>query len=228
MAEGRFVSYLRVSTVRQGQNGLGVEAQRRAVEDFLNGGNWQLLKEFVEVESGTKSDRPELAKALHHCKVTGSKLVIARLDRLSRNASFLLSLQDAGVDFQAVDVPTVDRFSVGVLALVAERERQLISERTRAALQAAKARGVRLGNPHGNKFLLEADKGNSAAIAKVRAKAEAHARDILPVIRDIQEQGLTTLRQIADELNARGIRTARGGQWHAATVRNILNRAAGK
>src|ERR1700675_3411066 len=145
MAEGKFVSYLRVSTARQGKSGLGLEAQRKAVEDFLNGGNWQVAKEFVEVESGKKADRPELAKAFQACRLFGAKLVIAKLDRLSRDAHFLLGLEKAGVDFVAADMPNANRLTVGIMAMVAEEERRMISKRTKDALAAAKKRGTKLG-----------------------------------------------------------------------------------
>ena len=145
---GKFVSYLRVSTKRQGESGLGLEAQRKAVSDFLNGGNWQLVEELVEVESGKHDhNRPALHKALEACKVYGATLVIAKLDRLSRDAHFLLGLQKAGVKFVAADMPEANEMVVGIMALVAQAERRMISERTKAALQAAKARGVQLGNP---------------------------------------------------------------------------------
>jgi DNA invertase Pin-like site-specific DNA recombinase len=141
---GKFVSYLRVSTKRQGESGLGLEAQRKAVSDFLNGGNWQLVEELVEVESGKHDhNRPALHKALEACKVYGATLVIAKLDRLSRDAHFLLGLQKAGVKFVAADMPEANEMVVGIMALVAQAERRMISERTKAALQAAKARGVR-------------------------------------------------------------------------------------
>ena len=145
MAEGKFVSYLRVSTARQGRSGLGLEAQRQAVEDFLNGGNWQLVKEFVEVESGKNADRPQLAKAFQLCRLIGAKLVIAKLDRLSRDAHFLLGLEKAGVDFVAADMPQANRLTIGIMAVMAQHEREMISERTKAALAAAKRRGVKLG-----------------------------------------------------------------------------------
>ena len=125
-------------------SGLGLEAQRKAVEDFLNGGNWRLMKEFVEVESGKKSDRPQLAKAFQLCRLTGAKLVIAKLDRLSRDAHFLLGLEKAGVEFVAADMPYANRLTVGVMALVADDERRRISEHTKDALAAAKRRGVKL------------------------------------------------------------------------------------
>jgi DNA invertase Pin-like site-specific DNA recombinase len=138
----------RVSTQKQGRSGLGLEAQREAVTVFLNGGNWELIREFKEVESGKAEDnRPELAKALHLCKVTGAKLVIAKLDRLSRNAAFLLGLQNAGVPFVAADMPEANEMVVGILAVIAQAERKMISQRTKAALAAAKRRGVKLGAP---------------------------------------------------------------------------------
>ena len=146
MGRDLFVSYLRVSTTKQGASGLGLEAQRKAVADYLNGGDWTLLGEYVEVESGRKNDRPELLKALEHCRLTGAKLVIAKLDRLSRNAHFLIGLQEAGVPFVAADMPNANELTVGIMALVAREERKAISSRTKAALAAAKERGV---NPYG-------------------------------------------------------------------------------
>jgi DNA invertase Pin-like site-specific DNA recombinase len=171
MAEGKFVSYLRVSTARQGKSGLGLEAQRQAVEDFLNGGNWHLAKEFVEVESGKKADRPQLAKAFQLCRVLGAKLVIAKLDRLSRNAHFLLGLRDAGIDFVCADMPELDRFTVGIHALIAERERDMISARTKSALAAAKRRGVKLGGDRGARLTAkQREAGRAALQAKARAR----------------------------------------------------------
>ena len=143
---GKYVSYLRVSTKRQGESGLGVEAQREAVTTYLNGGRWRLVEEFVEVESGKRDDnRPELEKAFAACRVYNAKLVIAKLDRLSRDAHFLLGLDKAGVEFVAVDMPHANRLTVGVVALVAEQEAVAISQRTKAALAAAKARGTQAG-----------------------------------------------------------------------------------
>jgi DNA invertase Pin-like site-specific DNA recombinase len=134
MADGKWISYLRVSTDRQGKSGLGIEAQRSAVGDYLNGGNWSLVKEFVEVESGKRTDRPMLAEAIKACRVYGAKLVIAKLDRLSRDAHFLLGLEKAGVDFVAADMPNANRLTVGIMAMVAEEERRMISKRTKDAL----------------------------------------------------------------------------------------------
>jgi DNA invertase Pin-like site-specific DNA recombinase len=149
MAQGAFVSYLRVSTARQGQSGLGLAAQRAAVTDFLNGGDWSLIAEYVEVESGANDERPKLAEALARCRLHNATLVIAKLDRLSRDAHFLLGLQKAGVRFVAADMPEANEMVVGIMAVVAQAERKMISARTKAALQAAKARGVKLGGDRG-------------------------------------------------------------------------------
>ena len=146
-AARRFVAYYRVSTDRQGRSGLGLEAQQKAVRDYLNGGAWELVGEFVEVESGKHANRPELARALEACRKQKAKLVIAKLDRLSRNLAFIATLMDAGVEFVAVDNPHASRLTLHILAAVAEHERVAISERTKAALAAAKARGTRLGTP---------------------------------------------------------------------------------
>ncbi|MEW5772981.1 MAG: recombinase family protein [Thermodesulfobacteriota bacterium] len=220
--EGKFISYLRVSTQRQGRSGLGLEAQRKAVADYLNGGSWELLAEYVEVESGKKDDRPQLQKALHHCKVTGASLVIAKLDRLSRNARFLLELQEAGTSFVAADMPDANEFTVGIMAMLAQQERKMISKRTKEALAAAKARGVKLGNPKGAEHLRGL--GNEAAVDTIKEKAQERAVDLMPILQDILDGGVTSYRGIAQELNKRSIRTARGGQWHPASVSRIMKR----
>ena len=186
-----------------------------------------MLARFTEVESGRKAERPELARALHLAKVTGATLVIARLDRLSRNAAFLLALRDSGVKFLACDMPQANDLTVGIMALVAEAEREAISRRTKEALAAARSRGVRLGNPNGAASLRRAGKGGTALRATVTANAEAFARDLAPVIADIRAGGATSLRAIAAELAARGIRTRRGGKWGVGNVKAVLDRIAG-
>jgi DNA invertase Pin-like site-specific DNA recombinase len=218
------VAYERVSTARQGASGLGLEAQRKAIADFAASRNAEVLARFTEVESGRKADRPELAKALHLAKVTGSTLVIARLDRLSRNAAFLLALRDSGVRFLAVDMPEANDLTVGIMALVAEAEREAISRRTREALAAARARGVRLGNPNGAASLRRAGKGGTALCAAVAANADGFAADLAAVVADILAAGHVSLRAIAAELTARGIRTRRGGVWQVSNVRGLLER----
>ena len=144
---GKFVAYFRVSTDKQGKSGLGLDAQRHAVQQYLNGGTWSLIGEFTEIESGKRNERPELAKALAACKRQKAKLVIAKLDRLSRNLAFIATLMDSGVEFIAVDNPHANKLTVHILAAVAQHEREVIAQRTKDALQAAKARGVVLGNP---------------------------------------------------------------------------------
>ena len=223
MATGKFIAYLRVSTDKQGHSGLGIEAQRKAVTDYLDGGNWQLLAEHVEVESGKRSDRPQLLSALAHAKATGATIVIAKLDRLARNVAFISNLMESGVEFVAADMPMANRLTVHVLAAVAEHEREMISQRTKAALAAAKARGTKLGNPNGARALR--GRGNAPAVAALKASASAHTAQVLPAIDAIRAEGIASLHAIAAELNRRGILTARGGQWYATTVRNTLSRA---
>jgi len=225
MTAGKFIAYLGVSTDKQGHSRLGIEAQRKAVSDYLNGGNWQLLAEYVEIESGKRNDRPQLIAALAHAKAIGATIVIAKLDRLARNVAFISNLMESGVEFVAVDMPMANRLTVHVLAAVAEHEREMISQRTKAALAAAKARGTKLGNPNGARALRGC--GNAPAIAAIKACAAAHTAQVLPVIEAIRAEGITNLHAIAAELNRRGILTARSGQWYATTVRNTLARAAG-
>lgn len=227
MAVGeRLVAYERVSTARQGLSGLGLEAQRKAIGDFASARGAEVLARFTEVESGRRADRPELSRALHLAKVTGATLVIARLDRLSRNAAFLLALRDSGVRFVAVDMPEANDLTVGIMALVAQAEREAISRRTKEALAVAKARGVKLGNPNGAESLRRAAKGGAALRNAVSANAEAFAADLAPVLQDIRTAGHTSLRAIAAELTARGIRTRRGGRWGVGNVGKVLLRTS--
>ncbi|PWE30002.1 resolvase [Maritimibacter sp. 55A14] len=220
----RLVAYERVSTARQGRSGLGLDAQRKAIDAFAASRGADVLARFTEVESGRKSDRPELVRALDLARLTGATLVIAKLDRLSRNAAFLLTLRESGVRFLAVDMPEANDLTVGIMALVAQQEREAISRRTKEALAAAKARGVKLGNPNGAAALRRAGKGGAPLRAAVARNADRHARDLADVVAEITSAGHTTLRAIAAELNARGMRTRRGGRWHVSTVRNLLAR----
>ncbi|HYV31638.1 MAG TPA: recombinase family protein [Candidatus Binatia bacterium] len=219
---GKFVAYLRVSTDKQGHSGLGIEAQRKAINDYLNGGPWELLGEFVEVESGRRADRPELIKALAACKRQRARLIIAKLDRLSRNVAFVATLMEGKVDFVCCDFPQANRLTIHILAAVAEYEREMISARTKAALAAAKARGTVLGNPRLAEARAAAARG---AALRARTGADRHAAQVLPVIREIKQGGAATLQEIADALNARSIETARGGRWHPTTVCNVLSRS---
>jgi DNA invertase Pin-like site-specific DNA recombinase len=173
--EGKWISYLRVSTDRQGKSGLGIEAQRNSVAEYLNGGSWKLVKEFVEVESGKNADRPMLAGAIKACRAYGAKLVIAKLDRLSRDAHFLLGLEKAGIDFVAADMPNANRLTVGIMAMVAEEERRMISKRTKDALAAAKRRGKNLG---GDRGVVPTKKARALATAALQARADSRVADI--------------------------------------------------
>lgn len=224
MANGKFVSYLRVSTEKQGQSGLGVEGQRGDVERYLNGGRWTLVAEYVETESGKRSDRPKLRAAMNHAKAVGATLVIAKLDRLARNLHFVTGLMESGVDFIAADNPHANRLTIHILAAVAEDEARRISERTKAALAAAKARGVKLGNPNGARALRGKQVGNKQAVAVVKANAARRADSLNSIVGDLRSKGVTSVRAIATELNAQGIMTPRGGQWHSTSVHRLLTR----
>jgi DNA invertase Pin-like site-specific DNA recombinase len=226
MAEGRYVAYYRVSTAKQGRSGLGLDAQREAVRAFLNGGHWTLLSEHTEVESGKRDDRPELTKALTACRLTGATLIIAKLDRLSRDAAFLLGLEKAGVEFIAADMPNANRLTVRLMAVIAQEEREMISARTKAALAAAKARGVRLG---GRRATLRDGRPNGHVVdnrmgteARQR-RADAFAVSVGPMVAEMRQDG-RSLRQIAAEMTLRGVKTANGGRWSADAVRAVLQR----
>lgn len=215
----KFIGYFRVSTSQQGMDGNGMTAQREIVRRFVEGQNGKLECEYSEVESGAHNGRPQLAAALDYCKRSKSVLVIAKLDRLGRNAEFLLSLQNSGVDFVCCDCPNADKFTVGILALVAQRERELISERTRLGLAAAKTKGVKLGTPNPEKAVAAMVKANKTAKAEFTVK-------VLPVIDEIRSAGVQTLQGIADCLNRRGIPSRSGKTWYPSSVRNILQGGA--
>lgn len=224
MAEGAFVSYCRVSTARQGRSGLGLEAQRDAVSRYLNGGKWSLISEFTEVESGKKNDRPELAKALHACRVYGAKLVIAKLDRLSRDAYFLMGLEKAGVDFVAADMPDANRLTVRIMMVLAEEERKMISQRTKDALAVKRKNGVKLGGLRENHRPLTAVARKAGRDSQAN-EARRRATDFAPIIRDIQQNGVTSLNGIAKAFEERGIPTPRGGmKWSAVQIARITQR----
>ena len=228
MASGKFVSYLRVSTARQGISGLGLEAQREAVACYLNGGNWTLVQEVVEVESGKRNDRPAIAEALRLCRLHRATLIIAKLDRLARNVHFISSLMEAGVEFVACDFPQANRLTVHILAAVAEHEAAMISARTTAALAAAKARGVKLGGARrGPEHLASiALKGHAQSLEARRHGAAKRNEDLLPVIRELHDGGLMSLGAVAAELNRRGINAARGGEWTATQVARVVTAGA--
>jgi DNA invertase Pin-like site-specific DNA recombinase len=197
-------------------------SEQKAVRDHLNGGNWRIVAEFTEVESGKRSDRPQLAAALAACRLRGAKLIIAKLDRLARNVHFVSGLMESGVDFVAADFPQANRLTVHILAAVAEHEAKMISERTKVALAAAKRRGVKLG---GRRRTRLTDDARAVGRAVIAGRARQQAADIAPTIEELQAAGVTSLRAIAEALNERGIPTARGvGEWKAGQVRRVLSR----
>lgn len=210
-----FVAYYRVSTDRQGRSGLGLEAQQEAVRSYLAAGDHELVAAFTETESGRRDARPELEKALALCRKRQAKLVIAKLDRLSRNVAFIARLMEAGVEFVAVDNPYATTLTIHILAAVAQHEREMIAERTRIALRAAKARGTRLGR-HGAETLAPA----------YQAAAVERAQALAPVVAEIRASGEMSLRAIAAELNARDIPTTQGKTWSAMQVHRLLKRVA--
>lgn len=220
----RTINYLRVSTAKQGRSGLGEAAQRAAIDAFCATRGCEPLGEYREIESGKRDDRPELARALHHAKMTGATLVIAKLDRLSRNLVFLATLQEAGTKFVAADMPEANELTIHIMAAMAQAERKAISKRTKEALAAAKARGTRLGNPMGAKAF-GPYRGNAAAVEAIKAKARTFAADVLPIIEAIRSEGHASLRAIAAELNVRGIMTARGGKWGPQSVSDVISLA---
>lgn len=212
-----FVAYLRVSTVRQGESGLGLEAQRTAVEAFARQHGGAIVASYVEVETGKRSDRPELARALCAARKAKATLLIAKLDRLARNVAFIANLMDAGIEFLACDQPFASRLTLHILAAVAEDEARRISERTKAALQAAKARGRKLGSPIAAKTVANARAARSAYAAKANATT-------LAVVREVQKSGVTSLAGIARALEARGVRTPAGRtQWQSVQVSRLLH-----
>ncbi|MCG7352186.1 recombinase family protein [Roseomonas mucosa] len=218
----RFVAYYRVSTDKQGRSRLGLDAQREAVARHAAGAGGSVIAAFEEVESGRKDDRPQLALAMAECRLRRCTLLIAKLDRLARDAHFLLGLEKAGVEFLAADMPYANRLTIGVMALVAEEEARATSVRTKAALAAARARGVRLGNP-------QLKPGDSATAAEARAAwssaAGRRATEVRPYLEAARRAGATTLQELADALTARGVRTPRGKEgWRPWQVRRVLMR----
>jgi DNA invertase Pin-like site-specific DNA recombinase len=226
ISKGGFLAYYRVSTGKQGKSGLGIEAQRQAVANYLNGGNWWIVGEFVEVESGRRSDRPELDKALAAARVRQLPLVVAKVDRLTRSVAFLSRLLEAGVDVRFADLPAIEgatgKFLLQQMAAVAELEAGMISARTKAALAAAKRRGKKLGGDRGARLTVKA---RAAGRAVLMARAQERASDLAATIKELQAAGCESLRAIAEGLEGRGIPAARGGKWSAVQVARLLDRA---
>lgn len=222
----RYVTYRRVSTREQGRSGLGLKAQDRDIKIYLETYSpepWEVIEDFLEIQSGSEDDRPELTKAIDLAKRERATLLVAKLDRLSRKVSFIASLMDdKRLNFRVAMMPNADKFQLHIYAALAEQERDFISTRTKAALVEAKAKGKKLGNPD--------TVSRDAALARGRSvtasKADQFAANVSPIIDQIKASGLTTLQGVADALNARGVKTDRGARWYPATVRNIITREA--
>ncbi len=226
----KLVAYVRVSTAGQGASGLGLEGQQAAIDAYAKSSGGSVIAMYVEVESGKRSDRPALARALAHAKRAKAVLVVAKLDRLARNVAFLSAMLEAGVEFIAVDNPTANRLTVHILAAVAEAEAKAISERTKAALAAAKARGTKLGSARAGHWDGREDRRLAGALtgakaatgARIQLADEAYA-DLLPIVQQHRSEG-TSLQAIADKLNGEGYTTRRGKEFTPMTIRRILNR----
>ena len=215
----KYVSYFRVSTQRQGQSGLGIEAQQAMVKAFISTHEHELVGSFIEIESGRNSDRPQLAAALALARKAKATVLIAKLDRLARNVSFIANLMDSNVEFIAADMPQANRLTIQMMAVVAEHEARMISDRTKAALAAAIARGVKLGN------LDSLPTAQAIGHKVIIAEADEFATRVLPLIRDVVRTGVSSIHGVAHILNQRGVSTRRGGSWHGSTVLNVVHRS---
>lgn len=230
---GKYICYYRVSTVDQGKSGLGLGAQRKTVEDYLNGNGHDIVGEYTEIESGGKNDRPELGKALKACRLKKARLIVSKLDRLSRDLHFISELQQSKVSFVIAEMPDANEFTIHLYAALAQHERKLISQRTKDALAVRKAGGVKLGNPHLGKDKQPTERmvarpagDTTNANTARKSKADAFALDIATVIEEAREAGCTSLRDIAEYMNSDGYKTARGKKWHATSVDRIVKRVA--
>ncbi|MEI2796166.1 recombinase family protein [Pseudoxanthomonas sp. F11] len=212
-----FIGYYRVSTQAQGRSGLGLEAQRDAVCRYVSSVGGKLLAEFQEVESGKGSDRPQLKAALQQCRAQKAMLVIAKLDRLARNVHFISQLLESGIEFIAADMPSANKLTIHIIAAMAEYERDVVSQRTKASLAAARSRGVLLGNPR-------AAEVSALGVASAQASADEYALALKPTLDSLRASGITSYARLAAALEASRVRTQRGGRWSAAGVKNILSR----
>jgi DNA invertase Pin-like site-specific DNA recombinase len=213
----KMVFYLRVSTVKQGADGNGIQHQMTVVNRYAEANGGEIVGQFIEVESGGKTDseRPQLAAALEKCKKETAVLVCSKIDRLSRNAEFLLRLMNSRVEFVCCDIPNCDRFTISLFAILAEKEKNMISERTKNALKMVKARGIKLGNPNPELSVIKMNEGARKGRIDFKNK-------IIPIINEIKSTGIKTLQGMADCLNRRGISTRNGKQWYPTQIRNLL------
>lgn len=222
----KLIAYYRVSTVKQGQSGLGLEAQKTSVTSYSKETNKLIIAEYTEVESGKNNSRVELQKALDHCELTGARLIIAKLDRLSRNVGFISRLQDSGVKFVAADMPEANETMIQFMSVMAQAERKAISQRTKAALQAAKARGKTLGNPNiqAARDAREDVEGVLKKARQVRSdKSLSWSKKVYKHIEHARASGASSLQAIAEYLNNMDITTARGAEWTRAAVSRVIN-----
>lgn len=219
-APTQYIAYCRVSTAKQGQSGLGLEAQRSAIKSFVHAEKGEVIAEYVEVESGRSKTRKALLQALAHTRATKSKLIIAKLDRLARNLSFTAALMESGVEFVCCDLPYANKFTIHVMSALAEQEAELISVRTKAALAEAKKRGVKLGNPK-----LAQVRGNPKAASKAwQEKVAGRSLAYLGTVLEAKSKGIKTLQGIADHLNQKGVLTPDGHRWHPTSIKRLLSR----
>lgn len=217
----RYVAYYRVSTQKQGKSGLGLEAQRKMVSDFIACNGGELIAEYTEIESGKADDRPELLAAMKKADLVGGKLLVGKLDRLSRDLHFITSLQKSKVDFVVCDLPGCDSFTINIYGALAQREREMISARTKAGLQAAKSRGKKLGTNNLKPELVQ--EASAKGVTAIKLNADAFASKVSTVIQGMLNQG-KSLRAIARELDRLNVQTARGGQWTPTAVKNAISR----
>ena len=213
----KMVFYLRVSTSKQGAEGNGIQHQMTVVNRYAEANGGEIVGQFIEVESGGKTDseRPQLAAALEKCKKENAVLVCSKIDRLSRNAEFLLRLMNSRVEFVCCDIPNCDRFTISLFAILAEKEKNMISERTKNALKMVKARGIKLGSPNPELSVIKMNEGARKGRIDFKNK-------IIPIINEIKSTGIETLQGVADCLNRRGISTRNGKQWYPTQIRNLL------
>jgi DNA invertase Pin-like site-specific DNA recombinase len=222
----KYVTYYRVSTQQQGRSGLGLEAQKSAVDSYLHTHAGIELASYTEIESGKSSERPQLQAALLRCRQTRATLLVAKLDRLSRNTAFLMNLRDSGVKFQALDIPEANTLTLGILSVLAQHERELISARTKAALAARRARGLPLGTPRD--LSAHAARASALGQATLTLRARERAKEIAPALSAARELGCKSLRDIAEYLNGLEMTTPRGKRWTAAAVRNAQRQLASR
>lgn len=217
----KYVAYYRVSTQKQGKSGLGLDAQRKMVADYIAANGGELVAQYTEIESGKKNDRPELLAAIRQADLVGGRLLVGKLDRLSRDLFFILSLQKSHVDFAVCDLPGCDSFTINIYGALAQREREMISARTKAGLAAARERGVKLGTNNLKPEMAQA--ASAKGVATIKQNASNFAAKVRTTIEALQAQG-KSLRAIAGELDKLGVQTARGGKWTATAVKNALAR----